>query len=162
MKRIAGHQLAQIIPYFEQAATVARNAKCRQSKCGSVIVYDGQIIGSGYNGPPLDDESRRTCGAVLDRSKKPKYDLTCCIHAEWRAILDGLIKHPTKMKGSCLYFMRVDDEGKFTDAGQPYCTTCSRLAMEAGIAQFALWNKNGADVYNLPEYDRLSYEFHRP
>ena len=58
--------------------------------------------------------------------------------------------------------MRVDDEGNFTDAGDPYCTTCSRFVMEAGIGEFALWNNGRTDIYALPEYDQKSYEFYAP
>lgn len=56
--------------------------------------------------------------------------------------------------------MRVDDNGQFTNAGEPYCTTCSRFTMQAGVAEFALWNDNGADVYTLPEYNDLSYRYY--
>ena len=55
-----------------------------------------------------------------------------------------------------LYFMRVDDEGSFTDAGEPYCTTCSRFTLESGISQFALWNEGAAAIYHTAEYNRES------
>ncbi|HSX33248.1 MAG TPA: deaminase [Candidatus Saccharimonadales bacterium] len=160
MKRVIGHELAQARPFFEQAAEVASRATCRRAKCGAVIVKDNLVIGSGYNAPPLNDETRRTCDATWDYTKKPKYDLTCCVHAEWRAVIDACKRHPDKLGGSVLYFMRVDENGGFTDAGEPYCTTCSRFTMEAGVGEFALWNTNGADIYTLPEYDRLSYDFY--
>lgn len=147
-------------PYFEMAAKVAQQAKCHRAKCGTVIVKDGKVIGSGYNGPALDDESRRTCNAEWDISIKPKYDKTCCIHAEWRAILDACKRAGTDVEDSTLYFVRMDEHGSFTDAGEPFCTVCSRLTMEAGIAEFALWNNNGADVYPAAEYDAQSYAFY--
>jgi hypothetical protein len=62
-----------------------------------------------------------------------------------------------KIPGSTLYFMRVDEVGGFTDAGDPFCTVCSRLAMEAGIDEFALYNENGADIFTTPEYNKKSY-----
>lgn len=162
MRRVTGAELQLIEPFFRRAGEVAGDATCRRAKCGTVIVKDGEVIGSGYNGPPLHDESRRTCGKTWDYDKKPKYDLTCCVHAEWRAVIDACKRDGEKVNGSTLYFMRVDDNGSFTDAGQPYCTTCSRLTMESGVSEFALWNDEGADIYELPEYDMLSYEFHRP
>ena len=159
MQRIAGETLNTVRSFFDVAATFAQQATCSRAKCGTVIVKDGNIIGRGYNGPALDDESNRYCKAELDLSIKPKYDKTCCIHAEWRAILDACKRNADKIDGSVLYFMRVDDEGNFTNAGDPYCTTCSRLTLEAGVGQFALWNNDGVDIYDAAEYNRKSYEF---
>lgn len=160
MNRLTGPDLEAIRPFFQAAAEVAKKATCLRAHCGSVIVKDGVVIGEGYNSPPLNDESRRTCNKVWDYAKKPKYDKTCCVHAEWRAVIDACQRHPEQIAGSTLYFMRIDDEGNFTDAGDPVCTTCSRFTMEAGVSQFALWNDEGADVYDLPEYDQKSYEFY--
>jgi deoxycytidylate deaminase len=160
MRRIEGEELASVRPYFEAATSVAAQATCHRAKCGSVIVKDGVILGEGFNGPPLGDESRRMCDAYLALEKKPKYDKTCCVHAEWRAVIDACKKNGNAVEGSVLYFMRVDDDGAFTDAGEPYCTTCSRFTMEVGVGEFALWNDNGADAYTLPEYDQASYDYY--
>lgn len=161
MRRLVGKDLDQAEGYFRLAAEVAKSATCYRAKCGSVIINDGKVIGSGFNSPPLNDEKRRTCDNVWDYSKKQKYDLTCCIHAEWRAVLDTLKNNADKVTGSTLYFMRVDNEGRFIDAGIPYCTTCSRLTMDAGVNEFVLWNDDGADIYLLSEYDQLSYSFYQ-
>lgn len=160
MRRVTGEELAGVKPFFELAAQAAGDATCHRARCGSVIIKDGAVIGRGYNSPPLNDESRRACDENWDYSKKPKYDLTCCVHAEWRAVLDACKNNAKKIDGSVLYFMRIDENGKFTDAGEPYCTTCSRFTMEAGVGEFALWNNNGADIYTLPEYDDRSYSFY--
>lgn len=161
MKRIESEELGEMIQFFRAAAEVANEATCLRAHCGSVIIKDGRIIGSGYNGPPLGNESRRTCSEAWDYGKKPKYDLTCCVHAEWRAVIDACKNNPADISGSTLYFMRTDNRGNFTDAGVPYCTTCSRLVMESGVSEFVLWNNDGADVYQTEEYDALSYEFYR-
>ena len=158
MKHISGTAVKAHLPYFEQAGHIATEATCHQAKCGTVIVRDGAVIGEGYNGPPLDLETRRTCGSPRNLAVKPKYDKTCCIHAEWRAILHACKTHPEAIHGSTLYFMRIDDAGAFTDAGLPYCTVCSRLALESGVGFFALWNNAGVDLYTV-EYDRASYAF---
>ena len=161
MLRVEGPELTAIRPYFKVAAQVAKRAKCERARCGAIIIKGDVMLGQGFNGPPLGKESDRTCLAEWDRSKKPKYDLTCCIHAEWRAIVDAAKKHGDEVLGSRLYFMRVDDQGQLTDAGVPCCTVCSRLTMEAGIAEFALWNNGGADIYAADEYDRLSFDYFR-
>lgn len=160
-KRIEGNGVLEIKQFFEMAAEEARKATCLRAKCGSVIISThGEIIGCGFNAPPLDDELQRTCDAQWDIAKKPKYDKTCCVHAEWNAVIDMIKRASHEVKDSRLYFMRVDERGNFTDAGVPYCTTCSRFVMQAGVAEFALWNENGADIYTLPEYNKASYEYY--
>lgn len=146
--------------FFKIAAEVANKATCLRAHCGAVIVKNNKVIGEGYNSPPADDEQNRMCKQEYDYSKKPKYDKTCCVHAEWRAIADTLKKHPSEIKDSTLYFMRIDEESKFTDAGEPFCTECSRLALDVGIKHFALWNKTGAKIYDTKKYNQLSYSFH--
>ena len=146
--------------YFEEAAGEAKKATCTHAKCGSIIVdVDGNIIGRGFNAPPLNLESQRFCDTEFDTSIKPKYDKTCCVHAEWNAIIDALKNNGNKIDGSTLYFMRIDDSGDFTNADQPFCTVCSRLALQSGIKNFALWN-NKPVIYNCLEYNKLSYELY--
>ncbi len=144
---------------FELAAKEALLATCTRAKCGAIIVSDGQVIGKGHNSPPLDLESQRRCSYEYDYHKKPKYDKTCCVHAEWNAILDACKRHGEAVTGSTLYFMRVDEDGNFTNADQPFCTVCSRLALQSGVKLFVLWN-NGPVFYKTDEYNRLSYKFH--
>lgn len=146
--------------YFTLAAKIAQKATCNHARCGAIIVStDGDVIGSGYNAPPLNDESQRMCGKLFDSSIKPKYDTTCCIHAEWSAIINALRCYPDKVTGSTLYFMRIDGNNEFTNAGKPFCTVCSRLALQCGIAQFGLWN-DGPQMFGTAKYNLESYEFH--
>ena len=145
--------------YFKDAATVAKRATCYRDRCGSVIVSkDNIIIGSGYNAPPLGDEAQRRCNAEYSTDKKPKSDKTCCVHAEWNAIIHALRDYPDQVEGSTLYFMRIDDDDSFTEAGDPYCTVCSRLALQSGIAEFGLW-KGGPQMIDTKKYNLLAYDF---
>jgi hypothetical protein len=147
--------------WFHEAATAALRGLCLRAKCGAVIVSDGEVIGRGYNAPPKDDVSVRQCHVEnYDRSKKPKYDLTCCVHAEWRAIMDALRNHANQIQGSTLYYARLDDAGKFRPSGKPFCTVCSRLACDCGIAFFALWHESGIVRYNTKDYNARSYSYH--
>ncbi|MDB5163367.1 MAG: hypothetical protein JWN28_975 [Candidatus Saccharibacteria bacterium] len=147
--------------YFKEAQKVAQGATCSRAHCGSVITAkDGTIIGRGFNAPPDNDESQRMCDAVLNKTIKQNNDKTCCVHAEWNAILDALKNHADKIKGSTLYFMRVDDEGEVTEAGEPYCTVCSRLALQTGIKTFGLWNQ-GPEMIDTEIYNQKSYSFYR-
>jgi deoxycytidylate deaminase len=146
--------------FFKEAQKVAQQATCHRAHCGSVIVAkDGTIIGRGYNAPPNNDESQRMCDAELDKTIKQNNDKTCCVHAEWNAILDALKNHPTEVPGSTLYFMRVNEAGEFTEAGEPYCTVCSRLALQSGIESFGLWN-DGPEMIDTKLYNQKSYAFY--
>jgi dCMP deaminase len=147
--------------YFTLAQEVANRATCNRAHCGAVIVAEnGRVIGRGYNAPPLGDESQRMCDVVLDKSIKQNNDKTCCVHAEWNAIIDALEHHADKVKGSTLYFMRTGEQGEFTGSGKPYCTVCSRLAMQVGIAQFGLWHDKPI-MFDTATYNQQSYAYYR-
>ena len=158
MKLLRGAQEDEAVQWMHHAARVARHARCSRAKCGTVIVKNGEIIGEGYNAPPLDAEGNRMCNAIHTKGK-PKYDATCCMHAEWRAILDALKRNPEKVKNAALYFVRVSDAGDIKKSGKPYCTVCSRLALDAGLATFALWHEEGIGEYPAAEYNSLSYGY---
>ena len=142
-----------------KAAEVAKQATCGRSKCGSVIVKDGEIIGSGFNSPAGNLESQRRCDTEKSSYHRKVTDKTCCVHAEERAILDTLRQNPEKIIGSTLYFIRLDEDGQLIFSGHPYCTICSKLALDTGIAEFVLWHKEGITVYGTEEYTDLSYRF---
>ncbi len=73
--------------------------------------------------------------------------------------MDVLKRNPKEIKGASLYFARIDGSGKIKKSGKPYCTVCSRLALDAGIAKFVLWHEEGIGEYPAEEYNRLSYEY---
>ncbi len=145
------------VQYLSKTAQIALQSTCFRSRCGSVIVKNDEIIGSGFNSPP--------CGQTLDHCLKDdlpanfKSDKTCCMHAEQRAIMDALKNNPDKITGSRLYFSRIDEKGAPTKSGKPYCTICSKMALDAGIAEFVLWHEEGIAVYGTKEYNVLSFAF---
>ncbi len=159
MRYLVEVEEAEAIQWMNAAAESAKKALCLRALCGTVIIQDGKIIGSGYNAPPRDGIENRLCMVELESAGKPKYDRTCCMHAEWRAIMDGLAHNPEKMKNARLYFTRVDEYGNILKSGKPYCTVCSRLAFDSGIAEFVLWHEEGICVYDTEEYNKLSYEY---
>jgi len=144
---------------FEECRKIATYALCKKDKCGAIIEKNGEVIGSGYNGPPLDEPENCKCAHVYKLTEKPKSDQTCCPHAEWRAIMDALKKNPGKMNGSRIYFSRVSDSGDILPSGKPYCTVCSRLVLDSGIKEFILQNEEGIVAYDTKEYNDISYAF---
>ncbi len=158
MEYLKEPQEQEAIQWMNKAAEMARKALCLEAKCGTVIVQNGKILGEGYNAPPLDDDKHRMCGKECGPGK-PKRDRTCCMHAEWRAIMDALKRNPDKLSGSKLYFIRVNEQGTIKKSGKPYCTACSRMALDAGIDKFLLWHEEGIGEYDTGEYNQLSYQY---
>lgn len=146
--------------FLLRAAEEAKKSLCKAGRCGSLIVKDGQVIATGYNGPPGDDLALRRCARKAEIHPAFKSDKTCCVHAEWRSIIEGLKTQPQAIVGATLYFMRVSNNSADLEyAGDPYCTPCSRLALEVGLAEFVLWHHDnrGITAYNTQEYNELSY-----
>jgi deoxycytidylate deaminase len=159
MKYLKDETEKEAMHWIKEASLVAKNALCLKAKCGTVIVCDNKIIGSGYNAPPLNDTENRNCLDEHQSFSKPNFDRTCCMHAEWRAIIDALKNNPEKIIKSKIYFSRVDNEGNIKISGQPYCTVCSRFALDVGISHFILWQENGVAEYTTKEYNKESYNF---
>ncbi len=147
------------LEFIDKAVDIALKSKCQDARVGSIIVKNNEVIGFGFNGPPADKESQRRCKNSKEVYNKKVTDKTCCIHAEQRAILDALIKNPEKIKNSKIYFIRVDSNGNKIKAGKPYCTICSKLALEVGIKEFILLNENGICSYNIEEYNSISFQY---
>ncbi len=157
MNYLSGDKEKKALEYIAKAAEIASDATCERAKCGSVIVKSGEIIGVGFNSPPRNLENQRRCSRPKDSYHKKVTDKTCCVHAEQRAIMDALRRNSDKLPGSRLYFVRLDGGGKPSRAGEPYCTICSKMALDVGISEFVLWHEKGVCVYNTEEYNTLSY-----
>lgn len=158
MRYLEGSEEKEGFSFLDAAAEEARKSTCLRAHCGTVIVKNDEIIGRGYNSPPLNSEENRTCLNEYDLPKNWRYDRTCCMHAEERAVMDAIRNKSDRIIGSRLYFVRINEEGKRKASGQPYCTICGRMALDAGITEFVLWHEAGICVYDTAEYDRLSFK----
>lgn len=158
MKYLKGEEEKEAKSWIEKTVEIAKRATCQRSKCGSVVILNNRIIGEGYNSPPFQKESQRKCLCDKKSYHQKVTDKTCCVHAEQRAIMDGLSKC-SSLNGSRLYFVRLDDENKLSHAGKPYCTICSKMALDTGIQEFVLVHEDGICVYDTEEYNLLSYEY---
>jgi hypothetical protein len=148
--------------FLDVLTETASQALCRDAKCAAVIVSEGgEVIGRGYNGPPLDKEENKKCDMVdmLTPKDKPKYDRTCCVHAEWRAIMDACKMNPDKVVGATLYFLRLGPPKPRLTPGRPFCTVCSRLALDVGLLRFALWRGEEFEFYDTKTYNDESYKY---
>lgn len=143
---------------FKEAVREAEKSSCARRKCGSVIAdQNGEIIGRGHNSPPGGGPAR--CHVEKSSYHEKVTDKTCCVHAEQRAVADALSRNPEKMKKSMIFFASVDESGEPLPAGKPYCTICSKTALDVGIKEFVLWEERGLVGYETGEYDELSRSF---
>lgn len=145
---------------LQELKQLARGSLCSKAKCAAVILKDGQTIGQGYNAPPLDNPDN-PCRCLRKDELKPgfKSDTSGCVHAEQRAIMDALQNNPDKLSDSCIYYARFNHDLELEYAGKPYCTHCSKLALDAGITEFVLWHQNGPKAYPTDEYNELSFAY---
>jgi len=138
--------------WLERAAFEARRATCQSARCGAVLVLGDRCVGMGSNGPAVG--SRLRCNDTAPSTRRPKSDRTCCVHAEWRALLQSW---PTT--NTTLVFTRVDDTGQRVSSGLPYCTVCSRLALASGVRSWVLEHEGVVCEYDAETYDELSYAY---
>ena len=144
---------------LEETAQLAQQASCLRSRCGSIIVCGTEIIGRGVNTPAGGTEAQRRCTHDKTAYHAKVTDKTCCVHAEQRAIMDALRTHPEKLVGARLLFVRLASDGTVARAGAPYCTICSKMALDVGINEFVLWHEQGIMVYDTQEYNALSFTY---
>lgn len=163
MRVLTGPEHDQAMKWLEEAAKVAKEATCIRSRCGSVIVSPhGLNIAEGYNSPPCKSFENAQAPLVCRKdtlSPEFKSDKTCCVHAEQRAIMKALEFCSQHIPGSTLYFIRLNENGEMMKAGKPYCTICSKMALDAGISYFVLWHEEGITVYDTDEYNELSFQY---
>jgi len=159
MRYLTGVEKKEALEHIDKCAQVALKSTCKDVCCGSIIVKDDEIIGSGFNSPPQDKEENRRCAIHKDSYHKKVTDKTCCVHAEQRAIMDALRNNPDKIAGSRLYFIRLDSNRKPALSSKPYCTICSKMALDVGIKEFVLSQEKGICVYDTEEYNTLSFQY---
>lgn len=143
---------------MEEAAKAALSSGCLHTRCGSVVVKEGRVIGTGCNSPPCRIKLEKCIKDELP--KEFRSDETCCVHAEQRAVYDSLKNNSDKLSGSRIYFIKLEkgsDRKRFS--GRPYCTHCSKLALDSGISEFVLWHKEGICAYDTKEYNELSFKY---
>ncbi|MBS3127080.1 hypothetical protein J4228_02860 [Candidatus Woesearchaeota archaeon] len=157
MKYLSGEEKRKAQQFMDKAAEVALHSTCFRSRCGTVIVKDNTIIGEGFNSPPQNECLESCLKDTLPASFKS--DKTCCVHAEQRAIMDALRRNSAKIERSQLYFIRLDEQGEKQYAGDPYCTICSKMALDVRIGEFVLWHEQGICVYDTKEYNARSFRF---
>ena len=109
--------------YLDLARTIAASSDCMRRRVGAVIVKDGTVLASAYNGTPDDCMPCSKGGCPRCQSgalSGEDYDSCICIHAEQRAIAVAA-KTGSAINDACMYVTL-----------RP-CSSCLNLCINAGI-----------------------------
>jgi dCMP deaminase len=107
------------VTLLDIAKVMAERGTCPYIQVGAVIVRDGRILSSGYNGAPAGMK-HCTHGALRDLSNVTP--CTTAIHAESNAIAYAA-RHGTALRDATLYTTLTP------------CRTCAQLVIQAGIVR---------------------------
>lgn len=121
--------------YMEIAKAVSMRSTCLRRRYGAVIVKDDEIISTGYNGAPRDEQNCSDAGVCYrmqnDIPHGERYEACKSVHAEMNAIISA---KRSEMIGATLYLYGYDVvENKEINAVP--CDICARLIKNAGISQ---------------------------
>jgi dCMP deaminase len=121
--------------YFMLLAVATRQrAECLGRHVGAVLVLDGRIIATGYNGTPRGfprcSEDERGCHRCAEPESYPRgtgYDVCICVHAEQNALLQAARLGYTSDGAICFTTLRP-------------CFGCLKELHQAGIAEVRYLN----------------------
>ncbi len=130
------------------AMAVRKRANCKGNRVGAVIVVDGRIVSTGYNGTPqkMTNCLDGGCDRCSHREKYPSgtaYDLCICVHAEQNALL------------SAARFGIAVQNGVLYTTMQP-CFGCAKEMIQARIKKVIYlhaWTYPNKDVQ--AEYEKI-------
>ena len=134
------------------AMAVRRRANCHGNRVGAIVVLDGRIISTGYNGTPANMPNCLDggCHRCANRDQYPSgtgYDLCICVHAEQNALL-AAARFGIAVAGATMYTtMRP-------------CFGCSKELIQARIEQVCyLHDWRYPDATTHAEYERIQQRF---
>ncbi len=133
-------ELEETLQWFDVAATLATTATCGVKRSGSVIVKNNEVVGYGWSSPPQEDDRYRHCDDMIKIQEGN--DVQCCIHAEQRALIDGLTRHADALKGARMHIIWLDMDGNRLKEGMS-CIRCNQLALDVGIEEIVLLKEGG-------------------
>ena len=119
LKRASAEQV-----FMEIVATVAKRSTCLSRHVGAIIVKDGHILGTGYNGAPRKVVSCLEKGVCLRLGTESGKKLEYCMaaHAELNSIVQSAY-HGIQTEGAILYCT-------FSP-----CSFCAKAIINAGIKE---------------------------
>lgn len=117
--------------YIEIAKAVSLRSTCSKKHYGAVIVKNGTILSTGYNGTPRGEDHCDLCTKASGNGDMQEY-LSCpAVHAEMNAIISA---SRNDMLGADLYLAGFDVKTDTAIECEAWpCEICLRLIKNAGI-----------------------------
>lgn len=116
--------------FMEIANVVAKRSTCLRIHVGAVIVKDGQILSTGYNGAPHGFEHCLDIGCIREKENVAhgtRHELCRAVHAEQNAIIQAAI-HGVSIEGATVYCTH-----------QP-CILCTKMIINGKIKRVVFQN----------------------
>lgn len=114
------------------AEAVAARSTCIRRQYGAVIVKNGVIVSTGYNGSPRYATNCCDAGecwrAAHNIPHGERYEMCQAVHAEANAIINA---NRADMEGATLYLVGLEN-GKRVEKPEP-CLLCKKLIRNAQI-----------------------------
>lgn len=126
--------------YLNIAKAVCKRSTCMRRHYGAVIVKNGEIISTGYNGSPRGEDNccdTGVCGREGNAHNDGDYRKCPAVHAEMNALLSAARKDTI---GATLYLYGEDADGSVIDASP--CPICDALIHNAGLEKVVASNTN--------------------
>lgn len=121
--------------FLNIAAEVAKRSTCLRRQYGAVIVKDGVIIATGYNGAARGEPNCCDEGVCWREANNiphgERYELCKAVHAEENALING---DRADMVGATLYLAGFENGNRIPDPAP--CLMCERKIKNAQIAKF--------------------------
>ena len=117
--------------YIEIAKAVSLRSTCAKKHYGAIIVQNGTILSTGYNGTPRGEDHCAQCMKASGNGDISEY-LSCpAVHAEMNCIINA---SRNDMFGADLYLAGFDVKSGIPIECEAWpCEICLRLIKNAGI-----------------------------
>lgn len=140
--------------YLDIAETVLERSTCLRRRYGAIIVFNDEIIATGYNGAP---RGRKNCIDLqyctrenLNIPSGERYELCRSVHAEANAIISAARKD---IIGSTLYLVGRESKDDTLITNPTPCSMCRRLIINAGIKNIVCrTSENEYSVVNVRDW----------
>ena len=126
--------------FLNIAFAVAERATCGRAHVGCVLVQDGHIISTGFNGSPVGQPH---CDAVGHQIQDGHCIRT--VHAEANAIIQAAL-HGISTKGCVCYLTHFP------------CYSCAKMLVNAGIVRVVFSQFYGLQVSSMRLLEETSVE----
>jgi dCMP deaminase len=132
--------------YIEIAKAVSLRSTCLKKHYGAVIVKNGTILSTGYNGNVRGESHCGVCTKVSGDGDMLEYSKCAAVHAEMNAIISA---SRNDMLGADLYLAGFDvKSGEPIECEAYPCEICLRLIKNAGIERII---NNKGTIYLRPD-----------